>query len=145
MSKKNVHDPEAQVSSPSTDNNSDIILPVKKRNCTDKLCLILIMCSWFAMMLIGLCATGVIQSDYISEGDPDLLFHGVDYMGNICSVHGPVSKLPFKLMPNYFGTTASSTGLNSNTFHCSFSFFALHRSNRSSSLWYLRVVLSVSW
>ncbi len=108
MSNKNVHDPEAQVASSSTD---EIILPVKKRNCTDKLCLVLILCSWFAMTLIGLCATGVIQSDYISEGDPELLFHGVDYMGNICSVHNPVSKLPFKLMPNYFGTTASSTGI----------------------------------
>lgn len=48
--------------------------------------------------------------NFICSGNPQLLLHGVDYKGNICSVDGPVELLPYKIMPNQFGTTASSTG-----------------------------------
>ncbi len=87
---------------------NEIILPIKKRNCTDKLFLVMIICSWFAMTLVGFCSLGIIKSSFIAEGNPELLIHGVDYMGNVCSIDSEVKSLPFKLMPNFFGTNYDS-------------------------------------
>ena len=35
---------------------------------------------------VGLAATGLVESEYIKEGKPEVLFSGMDYLGNICGV-----------------------------------------------------------
>lgn len=38
------------------------------------------------MIGIGLVATGFVESDHLKKGKPDVLFNGVDYLGNICGI-----------------------------------------------------------
>ena len=33
---------------------------------------------------VGLAATGYIKSDHVKKGNPEVLFNGMDYIGNIC-------------------------------------------------------------
>jgi choline transporter-like protein 2/4/5 len=65
---------------------------------------------WIAMTIVGFASLGFIKVPYLKEGDPELLLHGVDYEGNICGVDGIVQSLPLRIMPNFYLTTASSTG-----------------------------------
>ncbi|KAL7548947.1 hypothetical protein ACHAWF_012218 [Thalassiosira exigua] len=60
--------------------------PVDGRRCTDFLFLLLLIASWAAMTGVGMAATGVIESEYISKGDPRRLVNGMDYHGNLCGV-----------------------------------------------------------
>lgn len=46
----------------------DIVLPVQKRNCTDKLFMILIVSCWIVMTVIGFCSLGIFPSTFILEG-----------------------------------------------------------------------------
>lgn len=62
------------------------------------------------MAVIGLATTGHVTISTIGEGDPNRLFHGMDYMGNLCGVDDPVKDLKYKWDPNYNHITISSTG-----------------------------------
>lgn len=42
------------------------------------------MTSWVAVIGIGLSAMGYIKSENIKTGQPEVLTHGMDYLGNIC-------------------------------------------------------------
>ena len=35
---------------------------------------------------VGLAATGIIPSPHLKKGTPDILFHGMDYLGNLCGI-----------------------------------------------------------
>ncbi len=35
---------------------------------------------------VGLAATGYIKSEHVKKGNPEILFNGMDYIGNICGV-----------------------------------------------------------
>ena len=35
---------------------------------------------------VGLAATGVIESDYVKKGNPQVLLNGMDYLGNLCGI-----------------------------------------------------------
>eukprot|EP00339_Tiarina_fusa_P022379 CAMPEP_0116997142 /NCGR_PEP_ID=MMETSP0472-20121206/690_1 /TAXON_ID=693140 ORGANISM="Tiarina fusus, Strain LIS" /NCGR_SAMPLE_ID=MMETSP0472 /ASSEMBLY_ACC=CAM_ASM_000603 /LENGTH=659 /DNA_ID=CAMNT_0004695951 /DNA_START=143 /DNA_END=2118 /DNA_ORIENTATION=+ len=50
--------------------------PVQQRNCTDVLCLILLVASWLIMSIIGIYA--------VSNGDFRIVIYPLDYDGNIC-------------------------------------------------------------
>jgi hypothetical protein len=90
--------------------NVEPLEPKKKRYSTDVLFLLLLVVSYFTLNLIGLCATGKIDSEVIGKGNPQLLFHGVDYQGNICGVDPEVESLPKKWFPNPTGTNPDSDG-----------------------------------
>lgn len=47
---------------------------------------LLLLATWVGMVCIGLCVTGVIDSEYLEKGDPYRLLNGMDYHGNICGV-----------------------------------------------------------
>ncbi|RYG66411.1 CTL/SLC44 family protein [archaeon] len=85
------------------------VFPVEGRRCTDVAFLFLILSTWICVTFIGLSAMGVIHSEVINQGNPKLLTHGVDYMGNICGVDSPVQHLSKKVYPNFDLTTVSST------------------------------------
>ena len=50
--------------------------PVKQRYCTDLLCLIMLVVTWFAMTWIGIYA--------VANGDYRVILHPMDYDGNVC-------------------------------------------------------------
>ena len=68
-------------------------LPVKKRACTDIVCLLLIIANWGFLSFLGFSALGWIDASeisngylYIDDGHPELLYRGVDHNGFTCGV-----------------------------------------------------------
>jgi choline transporter-like protein 2/4/5 len=66
--------------------NADFKGPGAHRGCTDILCALMLIACWFAMTVIGLIVTGVVENDKLPKGDPARLINGMDYTGAICGV-----------------------------------------------------------
>eukprot|EP00518_Triparma_eleuthera_P019797 CAMPEP_0197556900 /NCGR_PEP_ID=MMETSP1320-20131121/16028_1 /TAXON_ID=91990 /ORGANISM="Bolidomonas sp., Strain RCC2347" /LENGTH=121 /DNA_ID=CAMNT_0043118071 /DNA_START=13 /DNA_END=374 /DNA_ORIENTATION=- len=66
--------------------NADFKGPGANRGCTDIICALLLIACWFAMTVIGLIVTGVVENEKLPAGDPARLINGMDYNGNICGV-----------------------------------------------------------
>jgi len=88
-----------------------IVVPEIHRRCTDVFFLLLIICTWIVMTIIGLASVGLITINTLPKGNPQLLFHGVDYEGNVCGIDSPVANLPYRIFPNFYLTNPSSTGV----------------------------------
>jgi len=56
---------------------------------------------------IGLAVTGTVPVAGLSVGDPNRLFHGIDYQGSICGVDGDVKNLDKLYYPNKDKNTSS--------------------------------------
>ena len=67
----------------------------KQRGCTDVLFFLILLCSWFAMTIIGLIVTGRITSSTLSMGNPYRLINAVDYTNHICGYDNGVSNLQY--------------------------------------------------
>lgn len=90
---------------------TDNIGPVQARRCTDLIFLLLFLATFVCMNGIGFAATGIISSNYISEGDPVRLIRGVDYTGAVCGYDVAVKFLPQKWEPNALGFTPNDEGV----------------------------------
>ena len=79
---------------------------------------------------IGLAATGVIKSDHLKKGDPEVLFNGMDYLGNICGVtnftdamnENIINKPKAYILPSGLNVCIEScpVEMNMTKFHCKY-------------------------
>ena len=67
----------------------------KHRGCTDVLFLLVLLCTWFAMTIIGLIVTGCIKSPTLPIGNPYRLVNSVDYTNRICGFNDGLKQLPY--------------------------------------------------
>ena len=56
----------------------------KRRGCTDVLMLLLLVCTWVAVSIIGLIVTGAIPSGTLAMGNPYRLIGVIDYSNHVC-------------------------------------------------------------
>jgi hypothetical protein len=97
--------------------------PASSRSCTDIFWIFLLCACWLAMTVIGLQATGVASMKdhssvlFVPQGDPNRLFRGIDYEGNLCGIGGLVTSLENRWEPTSgaAGNCVSSNGLNTPT------------------------------
>ena len=67
----------------------------KKRHSTDILLTLMLIACWVAMTAVGLVVTGVIESENLSKGRPELLINSMDYNARICGVDSGVTDKPY--------------------------------------------------
>eukprot|EP00611_Tribonema_gayanum_P025465 TRINITY_DN5798_c0_g2_i1.p1 TRINITY_DN5798_c0_g2~~TRINITY_DN5798_c0_g2_i1.p1 ORF type:complete len:646 (-),score=224.01 TRINITY_DN5798_c0_g2_i1:303-2240(-) len=67
-----------------------------KRKCTDTLFMLVLVCCWIAMTVIGIKA--------VQTGNPDRLVNGIDYQGRICGVDAGVETLTKMYYIRFDGT-----------------------------------------
>ena len=67
----------------------------KPRGCTDVLFVLILLCTWFAMSIIGLIVTGCIKSPTLPIGNPYRLLNSVDYTNRICGFNDGLTTLPY--------------------------------------------------
>eukprot|EP01038_Epipyxis_sp_PR26KG_P009819 gene9819-13212_t len=60
------------------------------RRCTDFLFLILLICAWIAMTVVGFIACGAIKNEGLPAGEPARLTNSIDYKGRVCGLDNGV-------------------------------------------------------
>jgi hypothetical protein len=111
----------------------------KKRRCTDIIFLLLLICSWLAMTIVGFAAVGIYPSASLRQGNIDRLTHSSDYDGRICGIDSEVSsrKYGYYLLDGSSVCVSSCpTSTNYNAVICRDEYQAAANNNTSTRITY---------